>query len=98
MHSAANQNGSGLRYYKTIEVKEHTQLERAQYYKLLTFGSTENLSPWLQCRLVNLAFTRILLSKTNMKNVSTKAQSQRKVLRPPNCLKNLRSPNIDNTK
>jgi len=43
MHWAANQNGSRLLYYKTIEVKEHTQLERAQYYKLLTFGSTENL-------------------------------------------------------
>ena len=33
-----------------------------------------------------------------MKNVSTKAQSQRKFLHPPNCLKNLRSPNINNTK
>jgi len=44
MHLAANQNGSRLRYYKTTEVKEHTQLERAQYYyRLLTFGSTENL-------------------------------------------------------
>jgi len=38
-----NQNGSRLLYYKTIEDKEHTQLERVKYYKLLKFGSTENL-------------------------------------------------------
>ena len=33
-----------------------------------------------------------------MKNVSAKAQSQRKFLRPLNCLKNLWSPNINNAK
>jgi len=30
-------------YCKTIEVKEHTQLERVWYYKLLTFCSTDYL-------------------------------------------------------
>jgi len=41
-------------------VNEHTQLEQARYHKLSTFCFVECLQPWLQCRLVNLVFTRIL--------------------------------------
>ena len=71
-HWAVNQNGSRLLYCKTIEVKEHTKLERVWYYKLLTFCSTDYLYPWLQCKLVNLAFTHILLKKQEGSPVWTK--------------------------
>jgi len=80
-HWAVNQNGSRLLYCKTIEVKEHTKLERVWYYKLLTFCSTDYLYPWLQCKLVNLAFTHIFLKKQEGIPVWTKVYNCPPVLK-----------------